>query len=74
MVKWLRSQGVTDKKVFGRIPMHMAALTKEYTIVTLTNNFDGKGNLGHDLTEDEMNEAGARMERYIVERVPVRLL
>ena len=82
MVEWLGRNGVEGEvlerasredvegmRVYGRLPMHLAALTESYTTISIPKVFKRLENAERDLTADEMDELGAYMESYIIYEV-----
>ena len=77
-VEWLSKQGivgdvishVTDASqvqgadVYGALPFHLASIANSVTVVDMPNLRPDQR--GQDLTPEEMDAAGARLQRYIV--------
>ena len=56
---------VRGKRVYGNIPLHLAALAAEVVAI----EFDGEAPRGVEYTLDEMRRAGARLVAYKVQRL-----
>ena len=83
MVEWLRRKGIEGKvlkralkddvegmQVYGKLPMHLAALTESYTTISIPKVCDRFFEMSErDLTADEMEESGAYTESYIIYEV-----
>ncbi len=80
LVEWLRRKGiegeviahateddVRGKDVIGNLPLHLASVAKSVTVVdmpALPADWRGK-----DITPDQMDQAGATLTRYVVQKV-----
>lgn len=82
MVEWLERKGIKGEvlkrasrsdiegmQVYGRLPMHLAALTESYTTISIPNISERLNAAERDLTADEMEVSGAYMESYIVYKI-----
>jgi putative CRISPR-associated protein (TIGR02620 family) len=80
LVEWLKRKGivgpviaqatpedVTDKVVFGVLPLNLAAMAFEVVSIDMPGlRLDQRG---VDLTPEEMDAAGATMSRYCVSKI-----
>jgi len=81
LVTWLAQRGIVGEVlthvpgpeqiegqvVYGALPLHLAAYAKE--IVTVDMPLLAAAQRGIDLTPEQMDEAGATMARYRVQRL-----
>lgn len=80
LVNWLAQRGIVgdviahatpddvrDKDVIGNLPLHLASVARSVTVVDMPNlPADWRGK---DLTPDQMDQAGATLTRYVVQKV-----
>lgn len=80
LIQWLAQRGISGdvithaspddvrgKDVIGNLPLHLASLAKSVTVVDMPNlPADWRGK---DLTPDQMDQAGATLTRYVVQKV-----
>lgn len=79
-IEWLRQQGIEGKaishataddvrcrKVYGNLPLHLAAEAASVTIISLPDLKPEQR--GKDLSPDEMYAAGAHLESFEVRRI-----
>ena len=59
----VNAEDVAGQRVFGNLPMHLAALAAEVNVV----EFSGDAPRGTEYTAEQMRSAGARIVRYRVE-------
>jgi hypothetical protein len=60
------AEDVRGRRVFGNLPMNLAALAAEVWVI----EFSGDPPRGQEYTLAEMDAAGARLARYVVRAVP----
>ena len=80
LVDWLAQRGIVGKviahatpddvrgkDVIGNLPLHLASVAKSVTVVDMPDlPADWRGK---DLTPDQMDQAGAKLTRYVVQKV-----
>lgn len=80
LVDWLAQRGIVGKvivhatpddvrgkDVIGNLPLHLAAMAKSVTVVDMPAlPADWRG---QDLSPDQMDQAGAKLTRYVVRKV-----
>lgn len=84
LVEWLAANGITGevieqatpddvkgKDVIGILPLHLAALTRTITEVSMPGLTleQRKKNAAGDLTVEEMDAAGAHLRRFMVQEI-----
>ena len=78
-VEWLRRQGIEGKvithatghdivgqNVVGVLPFHLAALANSITTIDMDLPIEYRGK---DITPEQMDECGAKLETYKVQRI-----